>query len=150
MAPFEPRDLAIPAASPKSVLLVTSHFYFASASLGCVFSHLQLVRGITQGGGSFWGLCSFLWRSWFGRRMHMARHTARDEETWGRCMGREQIHVLLRQAEQEESPRGEVDRAEWGRQGQGYPGSFSVGLAVSLLSLYTPHSPSSQRDGLRD
>lgn len=41
----------------------------------------------------------------------MARHTAGDEETWGRCMGREQTHVLPRQAEQEESPRGEVDRA---------------------------------------
>lgn len=41
----------------------------------------------------------------------MARHTAGDEGTWGRCMGREQTHVLPRQAEQEESPRGEVDRA---------------------------------------
>lgn len=53
MAPFEPQDSAIPAASPKSMLLVTSHFYFAYATLGCVFSHLQLVRGITQGGGPF-------------------------------------------------------------------------------------------------
>ena len=87
----------------------------------------------------------------------MARHSAGDKETWGGTRGESRLllspvectHVPGTQSRRRAQEDRWTEQGEGGR-GQGFLDAPPLAWLVPSCPLYTHHSPSSKRDGLRD